>query len=724
MSTITPRLSFALKKGINYLVKSQSPDGGWPSQSSPHFATFSPNSRLYLTNFIPAAILHALSGLQLANKEFQTKLNKINHQTANFLLSQKSTDWTWNYWAKKSSPDFPKLVRRQSLPHKHSLPDEQSLPHEHSLPDDLDDTACALVALWRFQPSLITNQALAKVTQVLIALETSAGGPYHTWLVEPNAAVHWRDVDLAVNNNVAYFLSLQQIDLPSLIRLTEQAITDENFVSKYYPSPWPIIYFISRWYRGKKQSQFTNSIEQLICDHQPTPLDIALLMNAFLNLKPADASRLQINQLQIKIKQLLDQQHADGSWPASAFCFDPAIKGRRYFAGAKSLTTAVVIETLNKYQQLVSNPTNASYPTSTSNHTHPLHHVLTPCHTHAPSQINLTTKIRDQVLVLIKQRLASLPSALHDLGKRHLETVIKADQQHNLILLPYYFIESLGKSTGAHQKMIVTLGAANVWGWLAYSIYDDVFDNQTSTSALPLANLALRELSTIYILWSKKQPQMHTVFAQIMDTIDTANFTELTQFRAKIKKQILNLPSPLPSFKPLTMLAEKSIGHALGPLAILDYFGHTSYSPAWQSWLSFMYHLLAAQQLGDDIHDWEQDLSAGHLSPVVLKLIKKIINNQDQRSNYWSEIPLSIELTPALWQELRLVFWHKALPDLIKTYKNQLCLASSSLTQNPALIKPEFWQIQLQKLEQTTQDIINDRQQALEFLQHYQEKNS
>jgi len=76
-------------------------------------------------------------------------------------------------------------------------------------PDDLDDTFCALNALYLFDRKLISGSAYAYIIQLLTKVEKNEGGPYKTWLVSKKTS-GWDDVDIVVNSNIAYFLWLQE----------------------------------------------------------------------------------------------------------------------------------------------------------------------------------------------------------------------------------------------------------------------------------------------------------------------------------------------------------------------------------------------------------------------------------------------------------------------------------------------------------------------------------
>src|SRR6185369_1108944 len=183
------------------------PDGNFYSFSSPTISPFQ-TALTYQTTFTPALMLSALSAVDGASAQ------NVRHKLAEWLLAQRSPVWSFNYWAV-------------------GAPERRRLPY----PDDLDDTFCVLIALHQHDPSIIDQACLANAVKLLIATESQVGGPYRTWLVAKNAPQVWRDVDLAVNANVAGFLRLVAEPLPSITKLMEAAIITDSFESPYYPSP-------------------------------------------------------------------------------------------------------------------------------------------------------------------------------------------------------------------------------------------------------------------------------------------------------------------------------------------------------------------------------------------------------------------------------------------------------------------------------------------------------
>ena len=149
------------------MAHEQQKDGSFLSYSTPHKRSFK-NAKIYHSIFPSALILSCLS-----SPEETTQSEILKNRLAEFLLSQKSEHWSFNYWARGSK-------------------ETKIMP----FPDDLDDTCCALLALFQYNPNLIDPQVMAKVVTILNFVEEKEGGPYYTWLVPPDTKEEWRDIDL------------------------------------------------------------------------------------------------------------------------------------------------------------------------------------------------------------------------------------------------------------------------------------------------------------------------------------------------------------------------------------------------------------------------------------------------------------------------------------------------------------------------------------------------
>ena len=322
-----------INKAITFLATQQQKDGSFLSYSTSSKRSFK-NAKRYHSTFPSSLILSCLCSL-----DETPAIKLVKDKLAKFLLFQKSKHWSFNYWVRHSK-------------------ESKKLPY----PDDLDDTFCALSALYQYDPNLIDGAAMAKIVTLLTAVEEKEGGPYRTWLVPETADKVWKDVNLAVNSNIAYFLSLQDVSLPKLNSFIESAIDTDRYLSPYYPSVYPIIYFISRdsALSVNSASQCRNFLfsKQDTSGKWTNPLNTALAVLSLLNFG------VPPNKLDKSIVYITKKQN-NGFWQPHAFCLDPAINRKKYYAGSAALTTAFCLEAISKYDKLKSQ--NSNLKTTTHN---------------------------------------------------------------------------------------------------------------------------------------------------------------------------------------------------------------------------------------------------------------------------------------------------------------------------------------------------------------------
>ncbi len=647
----------AIKKGVLALKKLQQTDGSFISYSSGRQDNFS-NAIPYHATFATSLIL-----LTAKNIRGSSNVDKVKKEAVMFLLANKSPHWSWNYWARNSQ-------------------EAKNMPY----PDDLDDTFCALSALFSFDPSLIDGFVMGYVVSILTAAEKEEGGPYRTWLVGEKVDEKWKDIDVVVNTNIAYFLYLQDINLPGLNKFINTNIKENNLVSQYYPSFYPTIYFLSRFYKGR----YTKKLQNILLQHMDTdgsfenPLQTALAISALLQFGfPA-------KNLEKNVMYLLQKQKS-GTWQPFAFCIDPAQQGKTYYAGATALTTAFCLEALSLYQKFTDTVLSAE-------------------------KDNNQEKLIEKIVPILTDHFNNFDSKVKQQASSLMENLLKGDKDHQITLLPYYFSKTL-KKRKIKNDLVIKLGVANLLGWIAYTVYDDFFDEEGNVLLLSVANTALRGLTKIYDTLLPKQKNFIEFFHIIMDRLDCSNAWEITHCRIKVvngKFDINNVP--VPNFgKDNIKIAEKSIGHALSPLAILFSLGFTADSLEIKNMLSFFTHFLIAKQLNDDAHDWEEDLKRGHITKVVGLLLshakkKKIIND--------GEITIK-KILPQL-QEL---FWHEIIQLVCKDILLHVDKAENILQQCTFLDDKSLLKQLLKTPKRAAEKALKEQKDMLEFLQTYQPKS-
>jgi hypothetical protein len=572
---------------LHYLASQQRLDGSFTSYSSPQLSPFLPQ-KTYHTTLVSALLLDLLCDLE------EPAAQDIRKKLAAFLMQQKSDHWSFNYWARNSA-------------------ETKRLPY----PDDLDDTFCALSALWKQDRSLLEGAGLANAVKLLIATETAVGGPYRTWLVPKNSKPVWLDIDIAVTANVAYFLVLAAEPLPNLTNFMEQIIHKQQFASPYYPNFYPVIYYLARAYRGPKQQNLADFLlrQQKKDGSWGTPLHTALAVISLLQLA------VPPSQLASAVHYLEQAQASDGSWPAEAFCLDPARYGATYYNGSAALTTGFALAALCTYHK-------------------PTRIISAAASKHAFYQ---------NVVQQAEQTFKTLGTDLGRQAQKLLEQTMQSTNANEIIMLPLLVQQSLKTQIPTDTQLLTNLALANLYGWIAYTTYDDFLDAEGSPRTLPAANAAMRQSLDCF-----SQALLHNAaFARLVrtsfNTMDAANTWEMMHCRFEVSNQEIAL-GKLPAYGTLQKLYQRSLGHSLPALGVLAAAGISPTSNSARSLQKAFQHYIIAKQLNDDAHDWKEDLAAGRITFVLAESLRAL------------KIKPGVYAMPALLAKVEPQFWRHTMP--------------------------------------------------------------
>jgi hypothetical protein len=641
------RISAVLPRLAAKIVHDQEPDGGFKSLSSSDegFA----NAIEYRTTFFPALIAACISGQ--ADPVLEPTKNKLT----GFLLAQKGGQSSFNYWD-RSSREFT----------------------EKPYPDDLDDTFCALGALAALRPSAITGEVLAGAVTLLAAAEVEPGGPYRTWLVAPDAPPVWQDVDLAVNCNIFWFLAGQKVNLPALTTFIEDHIRRSSFYSPYYPSGFPILYYLSRGYKGPLAGKAIRFLlnQKTVLDTWGNGLNTALAVCALLRLG------FDPGKLEQPVEMLLGLCEA-GKFSPQPFCFDPVIKGQKYTAGAEALTAAMYLEALTLYRETVSAKKSPGIPASRKS--------------------ELENKVYAASVSLVRQRFSGLVESMQVQGNKALDFMLAkdaADQQ--VVLLPCFFADACKERDKFNQEFLARLGAAGLYGWIAYTIYDDIMDEARETELLPLANICLRETIIIY---NTLEIGFQPVFERVIDKMESANAWELANTRT-------TATDSLPDYGDYGILADKSLGHILGPLAVVYKLGFkAASSPELLATERLFRDYLIARQLNDDAHDWQNDLQKGQVNSVaalILRDWRKQQTGKTESADFGLILP-----------DLQRLFWNETIHEVGRLILRHTGEARQQAGQLEFLENHVFLETILEPLERAVSKAETESAKAADFLRSY-----
>ncbi len=238
-------------------------------------------------------------------------------------------------------------------------------------------------------------------------------------------------------------------------------------------------------------------------------------------------------------------------------------------------------------------------------------------------------------------QLGQLPKPLKTLAFSFLDRLEKTDKNREIALLPTFFYESL--TTTEISPSLSILGEANIYCWIAYTIYDHLLDGEQATQYLPVANVSMRLALQRYQSLFPGNPSFQQKVMSVFDGMDAANSWEMKYCRFEQKGSMTTITT-LPAYGRYDFLARRSLGHALGPLAIAY---ANSLRPLQVDALEKGFrHYLIARQLSDDIHDWQEDMRAGHGSAVVTY----ILNDERIKAGTYEIEPLISTMQSNFWR--------------------------------------------------------------------------
>ena len=317
------KIEDSVNRAINFLYKNQLPWGEFKTYASwnPWFFGASFDSSPFITTFV----LYSLWNIR------GEKVKTITQKAINFLLSEKEKGGIWRFWTSKN---------------------------KKRLPPDLDDISVVSFILKLNNVSFDDNLQL-------VLNNRNKDGLFLTWIMEGEYKnnIFWRivkeNVDCVVNVNVLLYLGKNDPQVSSYINL---AINSNKFRSIYYPNKLALFYMVSRAFknditcfkeskdkilkstlnRQKKQGVFGNELET------------ALALNTLFNFNYYG------KEIDLGINYLLEKQSANGSWKKAVLFLGPpvwflATPPRYRYYGSEELTTALCIEALKNYLNIIAN---------------------------------------------------------------------------------------------------------------------------------------------------------------------------------------------------------------------------------------------------------------------------------------------------------------------------------------------------------------------------------
>ena len=637
-------INIKLNEIISSIREAQLDDGSFLSISAP-IKDFSADSYDYKSPFAVSLVILALADLPEAQE--------IVKKSSQYLIKQINENYTVNYYEKDSD-----------------------LYNRFKFPDDLDCTFCAHLAISQANANYMSGDIMAGLAKILTLYEIQEGGPYKTWVVPEDADKPWKDVDLVVNANIQYFLSKQEVILPNLQEYLEQAVINKDISSPYYCSDFASLYFAARAYFKENKNELADLIDDKINRIGITSmnvLDKAFALSALLTLDSdsdksellfADLVSMPINEINKPI----------------AYVVDPAMDGKQYFGGCKALTMAIFVQALNLYN-------------------------LNKQSDDAAEMTDQKSVYYNNIIQETKELFLEVGNEVAGAMQKRLEILISYDHDGQIVLLPKYVHDSMDFNDNPIDDVVKSLCQANLLGWLAYSLFDDFFDEEGEPVNLSLAIISLRLCVSIFEQTSARHPAFKDVYVKVMNKIDKANLWEVKNCRFNIVDGVLDLQQSLPAYSN-GRFSDRSLGHALGACALFIING---YERELDDLLLFFKHYLAVRQMQDDMHDWEEDLQKGIINSVHAQLFS------DWRNEYNKE-KINLDEDISL---LQTIFWNKTVESSCEHAQQELDKAERVLADLEALNDKSFLKKMLSATRTSINETLHQRDEVLKFINAY-----
>jgi len=507
-------------------------------------------------------------------------------------------------------------------------------------------------------PENVTGKEIATIVKTLASIEKEEGGPYYN---------DNRQIDLGTNTVIAYLLSVQEVDIPSLIDLIESSIKKQDFKSKLLNNESFIIYLLSQFYEGEEKNNLIDLVLKKL--QSENILNKILLSISLLNLK-----------YEIDIKEIIDDIENNQDDLNNQFQIF------QDFKSTPDVNFSFYLELTSKYKQ----------------------------RNKELSQAKEEEKVLDKIIELAENNFKYLSPDFAKISIEQIQKTIARNKDKQMSLMAYYTKKALGeKGRNINDELVIEMGLMNVFFWTAFIIYDDFWDEDEDADpkVLPSANFYTRKYINFFISSTPENKKFINFFHKLMDKLDEANAWEVSHCRAKIIGSKFIIPDSIPNYNDYEYKFNPSSGHILGPIALMAKIGYDLDSPEIQNFIAYFRNYLIAMQINDDAHDWEEDIKRGHLSTVVVMMLNSWkVNFPDKK-----EIDLITDL-----EKLQEIFWFEIITKASETALTYTKKSREALKKISFIEDYEPLEYFININERMAQKAIIEQKRSIEFLNEFQ----
>lgn len=332
-----------------------------------------------------------------------------------------------------------------------------------------------------------------------------------------------------------------------------------------------------------------------------------------------------------------------------------------------------------------------------------LHSIISSPNVYTPQP---PTSTLSSIATEVRSELQLLAPYLRSDAELIWRSITRADKRHEISRINHSFITSLREPLDSNIADV--LDKANFYVWMAYSLYDDIIDQDSTGRELPFANTAHRVALKTYHSAAHSRSCNQRI-DRCFDEMDAANAWELHNCRFTIKDDEIIIGT-LPAYRLGRVLFKRAGAHTLGPLITLDSLPSLT-AKKYRALDEGLVHYVIARQLSDDIHDFKSDFSRGQISYVVAYLLRKL------------HIKPGTYILRELIDQMSNYFWKKGVYEINELITRELrwsreCFERSGLLQTGSA----FYDMTLKPLEvsvHASESVINNQKQ---FLESYAQK--
>jgi hypothetical protein len=299
--TALERLVPSVRRGLRFLHDHQLPYGEFRTYASPseYLRVTSFDSSVFVTTFV----LYSIARIDCPRRTTMTK------KAISFLTGEMRGPGLFQYYTSKNT---------------------------NTIGFDLDDTACASVALQQSHPLVASGRNIEYFLE-----NRNEAGLFYTWVGDTAPE---NDIDSVVNANVVFYLGDRDETRSACRYLIDTIESGRESDSYYYLNDMTLYYAVSRAYAhgasslaGAKEAILENVLLRSKGDGSyGDELATACAVCSLVNFEYKGITRLRD-----AARYLEEQQSANGSWRRVAMFCQP---GRYY--GSEELTTALCLEAL------------------------------------------------------------------------------------------------------------------------------------------------------------------------------------------------------------------------------------------------------------------------------------------------------------------------------------------------------------------------------------------